>query len=167
MILGDWSHSSLFCQARQREEGRGDVRGGGSRSGGSGCFKCGEEVRIIQANVLNQNFWCCWISLNRNCRMMYWCNAHFQNRDTSQESALEVEEVEGRELRILDLCCSAGLEDLFCILSGGWSTIESYILLSGLYLVQKTTSLLILWWIHPLQFGIWIITCHTAIHWLL
>ena len=31
-------------QARQREEGRGgDVRGGG-RSGGSGCFKCGEEV---------------------------------------------------------------------------------------------------------------------------
>merc|ERR1719341_2732733 len=31
-------------QARQREEGRGgDVRGGSGRSGGSGCFKCGEE----------------------------------------------------------------------------------------------------------------------------
>ena len=37
--------TSIATQARQREEGRGggDARGGG-RSGGSGCFKCGEEV---------------------------------------------------------------------------------------------------------------------------
>ena len=38
------------AQARQREEGRGgDVRGGGGRSGGNGCFKCGEEVRVLPA----------------------------------------------------------------------------------------------------------------------
>ena len=33
-------------QARQMEGGRGDVRGGGAgRSSGTGCFKCGEEVK--------------------------------------------------------------------------------------------------------------------------
>ena len=42
------TNMSIATQARQKEEGRGggDARGGG-RSGGSGCFKCGEEVGCI------------------------------------------------------------------------------------------------------------------------
>lgn len=46
-------------QERRREEGipdnpRGGRGGGGSSAGGSGCFKCGEEVRcgVLRSSIL-------------------------------------------------------------------------------------------------------------------